>query len=160
MTRTGWILTWIVAAIGALLIALVLFIALFNWNRARPWLGQKLSSSIGRPMAINGDLTVDWLRNPDAHGLANWIPWPRFIARDISIANPEWAKQRRFATVQEVRFSLSPLALIGHTIDIPSLKLIGPSVDIERDKEGRANWHFNFAKGPGGKWKLDIGEVA
>jgi uncharacterized protein involved in outer membrane biogenesis len=160
MTRTGWILTWIVAAIGALLIALVLFIALFNWNRARPWLGQKLSSSIGRPMAINGDLTVDWLRNPDAHGLANWIPWPRFVARDISIANPEWARQRRFATVQEVRFSLSPLALIGHTIDIPSLKLIGPSVDIERDKEGRANWHFNFAKGPGGKWKLDIGEVA
>jgi uncharacterized protein involved in outer membrane biogenesis len=92
--------------------------------------------------------------------LANWVPWPRFVARDISIANPEWARQRRFATVQEVRFSLSPLALIGHTIDIPSLKLIGPSVDIERDKEGRANWHFDFAKGSGGKWKLDIGEVA
>src|SRR5690348_5835731 len=160
MTRTGWILTWIVAAIGALLIALVLFIALFNWNRARPWLGQKLSSSIGRPMAFNGDLTVDWQRNPDTHGLSNWIPWPRFVARDISIANPDWARQPRFATVQEVRFSLSPVALIWHTIDIPSLKLIGPSVDIERDKQGRDNWHFNFAKGSGGKWKLDIGEVA
>jgi len=160
MTRTGWILTWIVAAIGTLLIALVLFIALFNWNRARPWLNQRLSSSIGRPMAINGDLTVDWLRNPDAHGFANWIPWPRFIARDISIANPDWTKQRRFATVQEVRFSLSPPALVGHTIDIPSLRLIGPSVDIERDKQGRANWHFNFAQGSGGKWNLDIGEVA
>jgi uncharacterized protein involved in outer membrane biogenesis len=33
-------------------------------------------------------------------------------------------------------------------------------VDIERDKQGRANWHFDFAKGGGGKWKLDIGEVA
>jgi len=160
MTRTGWILTWIVAAIGALLIALVLFIALFNWNRARPWLDQRLGSAMGRPVAINGDLTVDWLRNPDARGLSNWIPWPRFVARDISIANPDWAKQPRFATVQEVRFSLSPLALIGHTIDIPSLKLVGPSVDIERDKQGRANWTFNFAKGGGGKWKLDIGEVA
>ncbi|HET7161616.1 MAG TPA: AsmA family protein [Rhodanobacteraceae bacterium] len=160
MTRTGWILTWIVAAVGALLIALVLFIALFNWNRARPWLDQRLGSSIGRPVAINGDLTVDWLRNPDAHGLSNWIPWPRFVARDISIANPDWAKQPRFATVQEVRFSLSPLALLGHTIDIPSLKLIGPSVDVERDKQDRDNWTFNFAKGSGGKWKLDIGEVA
>ena len=160
MTRTGRILAWIVAAIGALLIALVLFIALFNWNRARPWLGQKLGSSIGRAVAINGDLTVDWLRNPDATGLSNWIPWPRFVARDISIANPDWAKQPRFASVQEVRFSLSPLALIGHTIDIPSLKLIGPSVDIERDRQGRANWHFDFAKGSDGKWKLDIGEVA
>lgn len=160
MTRTGWILTWIVAAIGALLVALLLFIALFNWNRARPWLGERLGSSIGRPMAINGDLAVHWLRNPDAHGVSGWIPWPRFVARDISIANPDWAKQRRFATVEEVRFSLSPLALIGHTIDIPSLQLIGPSVDIERDRQGRANWHFKFARGSGGKWNLDIGEVA
>lgn len=160
MTRTGWILTGIVATIGALLIALVLFIAFFNWNRARPWLGQRIGSSIGRPVAINGDLTVDWLRNPDARGLSNWIPWPRFVAREISIANPDWTKQPRFATVQEVRFSLSPLALIGHTIDIPSLKLIGPSVDIERDKQGRDNWTFRFAKGGPGGWKLDIGEVA
>ncbi|TAN01887.1 MAG: AsmA family protein [Rhodanobacteraceae bacterium] len=159
MTRTGRILIWIVIAIAALLIAAVLFIALFNWNRARPWLDQRLSSSAGRPVAINGDLTVNWLRNPDAQGLSYWLPWPRFVARDVSIANPDWARQPRFATVQQVRFSLSPTALFGHTIDIPSLKLIGPSVDIERDKQGRDNWTFRFAQAGGG-WKLHIGEVA
>jgi len=152
------ILIWIVVLIAALIVAAILFIALYDWNRARPWLDQRLSASIGRPVAINGDLTVAWLRNRNARGLSHWIPWPRFTARDISIANPAWAKQPRFATVQQVRFSLSPLALIGHTIEIPSLKLFEPSVDIERDKSGRANWQFQLAQG-GGNWKLDIGEV-
>lgn len=152
------ILIWIVAAIAALIVAAILFIALFDWNRARPWLDQRLGAAIGRPVAINGDLTANWSRNPDASGLAHWIPWPRFTARDITIANPAWTKQSHFATVQQVRFSLSPLALIGRTIEIPSLKLFAPEVDIERDREGRANWRFRFAQG-GGKWKLDIGEI-
>jgi uncharacterized protein involved in outer membrane biogenesis len=158
MTRTGRILIWIVVAIAALLVALVLFVALFNWNRARPWLDQRLTASIGRQVAINGDLTVNWQRNPDASGASRWVPWPRFTARDISIANPDWAQQPRFATVQQVRFSLNPVALLSHTIDIPSLKLYGPAVDAERDKQGRANWTFKFAQG-GGTWKLDIGEI-
>jgi uncharacterized protein involved in outer membrane biogenesis len=158
MTHAGRILIWIVVAIAALLVALVLFVALFNWNRARPWLDQRLTASIGRPVAINGDLTVNWTRNPDASGASRWVPWPRFTARDISIANPAWAQQPRFATLQQVRFSLNPLALLSHTIDIPSLKLHGPVVDVERDKQGRANWTFEFARGDG-NWKLDIGEI-
>lgn len=158
MKRTSRILVWIVVAIAVLLVAAVLFVALFNWNSARPWLDQRLGTSIGRPVAINGDLTVNWLRNPDAGGASRWVPWPRFTARDVSIANPAWAKQPYFATVQQVRFSLDPLALASHTIAIPSLKLYGPAVDAERDKQGRDNWTFQFAQG-GGNWKLDIGEV-
>lgn len=158
MTRAGRILIWIVVAIAALLVALVLFVALFNWNSARPWLDQRLTTSIGRPVAINGSLTVNWMRNPDARGVARWVPWPRFTARDIGIANPAWARQPRFATVQQVRFSLNPIALVSRTIDIPSLKLYGPAVDVERDKQGRANWTFKFAHG-NGNWKLAIGEV-
>lgn len=160
MTRAGRILIWIVVAIAALLVALILFVALFDWNRARPWLDQRLGNSIGRPVAIDGDLTVNWSSNPDASGLSRWVPWPRFTARDIRIANPDWARQPSFATIGEMRFSLAPLALIHHTIDIPSLKLVGPSVDVERDKQGRDNWTFQFAHAGGQQWKLQLGEVA
>jgi uncharacterized protein involved in outer membrane biogenesis len=161
MTRAGRILVWIAVAIVALLIALILFIWLFDWNRARPWMDQKLSSAVGRPVAINGDLTVDWSRNPDSRGLSQWVPWPRFTARDISIGNPAWAERPNFATLEEVRFSLAPLALIRRTIDIPSLKLVGPSVDIERDKQGRDNWTFDFSHAAGGqKWQFELGDVA
>jgi len=161
MTRLGRILIWIVVAIVALLIAFILFIALFDWNRARPWIDQRVSSSLGRPFAINGDLSLHWSRNSDSGGLAHWVPWPRLTAHDITIGNPAWARQPHFATLQEIRFSIEPLALIGHTISIPSLKLVGPSVDIERDKKGRDNWSFRFAQpGGGGGWKLHLGDVA
>jgi uncharacterized protein involved in outer membrane biogenesis len=161
MARAGRILMWIAVAIIALLVVLILFIWLFDWNRARPWMDQKLSSAVGRPVAINGDLTVDWSRNPDSRGLSQWIPWPRFTARDISIGNPAWAERPNFATLEQVRFSLAPLGLIHKTIDIPSLKLVGPSVDIERDKQGRNNWSFDFSHAGGGqKWQFELGYVA
>lgn len=151
-------ISWIIGVLIALVIIAILFIAFFDWNRARPWLGNKVSTAIGRPFAINGDLTVQWSRNTGEGGPSAWIPWPRFTARNVTIANPAWTQRPRFATVQQIRFSLSPLALIGRAIEIPSLKLIGPSVDIERNKDGRANWQFRFAQG--GHWNLDIGEVA
>jgi len=151
-------ISWITGVLVALIIIAILFIAFFDWNRARPWLDNRVSTAIGRPFAIHGDLTVQWSRNTSEGGPPAWIPWPRFTARDVSVANPAWTQRPRFANVQQIRFSLSPLALIGRTIEIPSLKLIGPSVDIERDKDGRANWQFQFAQG--GHWKLDIGEVA
>src|SRR5690348_4940024 len=158
MSAVKRIISWIIGVLIALIIIAILFIAFFDWNRARPWLDNKVSTAIGRPFAINGALTVQWSRNTDEGGLSAWIPWPRFTARDVSIANPAWAQRPRFANVQQVRLSLSPLALIGRTIEIPSLKLIGPSVDVERDKDSRANWQFRFAQG--GRWNLDIGEVA
>ncbi|MGH8214469.1 MAG: AsmA family protein, partial [Rhodanobacteraceae bacterium] len=51
MARAGRILVWIAVAIVALLVALILFIALFDWNRVRPWMDQKLSSAVGRSVA-------------------------------------------------------------------------------------------------------------
>lgn len=51
MTRAGRNLIWIVVAI-------VLFAASFDWNRARPWLDQRVSASIGRPVEINGDTAL------------------------------------------------------------------------------------------------------
>ena len=58
MTGAGRIRIWMVTVIAALLVAAILFVALFNWNHARPWLNQTLSSSIGREVAINGELSV------------------------------------------------------------------------------------------------------
>lgn len=160
MARAGRILAWIAVGIAALILAFFLFITFFDWNKARPWLDRKLSSSIGRPVTIEGDLSLGWSRNPDAGGLSHWLPWPRFTANDIHIANPRWAGRPDFATIGQVRFSLSPLPLIWRTIDIPSLKLKGPSVDVERDKKGRNNWTFHFSHAGGKKWKFDLGSVA
>lgn len=151
-------LIWFAGIVLALIVIAILFIALFNWNRARPLINDKVSAAIGRPFAINGDLSVHWARNPDAGGISAWVPWPRFTAHDVSVANPDWAKRKQFATLEQIQFSLSPLALIGHTVDISTLKLTQPNVDIERDASGRANWQFALGRSPG-SWKLTLGDV-
>ena len=148
---------WIIGVLIALVIIAIVFIALFDWNRAKPWLNNKVSTAIGRPFSINGDLSVHWARNTDEGGVSAWIPWPRFTARDVSIANPAWARRKQFASLQAVRFSLSPLGLIGHDLHIPSLKLIGPNIDIERDQQGHNTWTFQFGKPSG--WNLVVDDV-
>ena len=160
MKRSRKVLAWIVGGVLTLILILIVLIATFDWNRMRPFINDKVSKAIGRPFAINGDLTVDWQRDRNGSWLASMLPWPEFTARDISIANPAWSQQPQFAKLQALRFRLSPLPLMAHRIEVPSLQLVQPGVDLERDKQGRASWDFSAPQG--GKpssWTLDIGTV-
>ena len=158
MKRARRILLGVAGLLATLLLVAAACIALFDWNRAKPWIDARVSDAIGRPFAIDGDLSVNWSRNPDAGGLSRWVPWPRFTARDIRIANPAWAKQPQFATLQQIRFSLSPLALLAQRIEIPSLQLSAPDVDLERDDKGEATWNFALDQTPS-QWTLALGEI-
>jgi uncharacterized protein involved in outer membrane biogenesis len=160
MKRSHKVLAWIAGVVVALILLLIVLIATFDWNRMRPFISDKVSKAIGRPFAINGDLTVDWQRNRDGNGLASLVPWPEFTARDVSIANPAWSQQPKFAQLEALRFRLSPLPLIAHHIEVPSLQLVQPSVDLERDKQGRASWDFSIPKGQQpSNWTLAVGTV-
>ncbi|WP_426689287.1 AsmA family protein [Rhodanobacter ginsengiterrae] len=160
MKRSRKVLAWIVGVVLALILLLVVVIATFDWNRMRPFISDRVSQAIGRPFTINGDLTVDWQRDRDGSWLASLLPWPEFTAREISIANPAWSQQPQFATLQALRFRLSPLPLLAHRIEVPSLQLVQPSVDLERDTQGRASWDFSFPQGERrSSWTLDVGTV-
>lgn len=160
MKRSHKIASWIAGVLIALIVLLVLVVALFNWNRLKPFIDSKVSQAIGRPFAINGDLSVAWRREPDAGGLASVLPWPEFTARDIRITNPSWAKQREFAHLDALRFRLSPLALLAHRIRVPSLRMVNPAIDLERDKSGRATWDFDIAQSDTpSAWTLDLGAI-
>jgi AsmA family protein len=88
------------------------------------------------------------------------LPWPEFTARDISIANPDWATQPQFAHLDALRFRLSPLPLLAHRIDVPTLQLVHPTADLERDKSGRASWDFALPENTApSAWKLQLGTI-
>ena len=144
MKRSRKILSWITGVLLALVIVLVIVIANFDWNRVRPYLNEKVSLAIGRPFAIQGDLSVTWQREPAQGGLAAMVPWPEFTARDIQIANPAWASQPQFAHLDAIRFRLSPLGLLAHRISIPSLQLMQPDIDLERNQQRQATWDFTL----------------
>jgi AsmA family protein len=161
MKRSRKVLNWIAGLFLALIIVLVIVIATFDWNRLKPFINDKVSQAIGRPFAIQGDLSVDWRREPTESGWRALMPWPEFTARDIHIGNPAWAAKPQFAQLEALRFRLSPLPLIAHQIDVPSLQLVHPTVDLQRDKQGRATWDFTLPKdnGPPSTWNLQLGSI-
>jgi len=160
MQRRRKILSWTAGSVLALLAVLLIAVVTFDWNRMKPFIADKVSQAIGRPFAINGELSVDWRRDRSGGWPGSWLPWPEFTARDISIANPDWAAQPRFAHLDALHFRLSLLPLLAHRIDVPTLQLVRPTVDLERDKSGRANWDFTL---PGNTtpsaWKLQLGTI-
>lgn len=155
----------ILAAIGVLIalpaIALVILLN-YDWNQARPWLNARTSEAIGRPFVIAGDLRLSWER-PSATIRArdqtwrDFIPWPHLVASDVSVGNPAEIGGT-MAGVKQCSFSLNPLALLEHRINIPVLRFEAPTVELLRDAGGKNNWTFHHEDQPS-PWRLDLERV-
>lgn len=163
MTRPARILVWTLTSLLTLVAILVVVIATFDWNRVKPMLNDKVSEALHRPFAINGNLAVKWRTEPEEGGWRAWVPWPHFIAEDITLGNPDWLKEPQMAGLERVEFRLAPLPLVFQQIVIPRIDLTKPSASLTRLADGRANWTFDF--GPKdeheepSKWVLDIGAI-
>lgn len=163
MTRTKKIVIGLGSAMVILLVALIIALALFNWNYLKPTINEKVSRAIGRPFAINGDLTVQWRRPADTPGWRGWVPWPYVTANDVTVANPSWSQTPQMASLPRAEFTVSPLALIKRYIVVRKIQLSGADVHLERLKDGRTNWEFAFEEGDGddkpSPWVVDIDEI-
>jgi hypothetical protein len=139
----GKMFAWLVLVVVVLVIGVVVFVLTFDWNRMKPTVNEKVSEAIGRPFAIEGDLKVGWRHPVGETGWRGWVPWPRFSATRITIANPDWTKQPHFATLDEIDFEVEVLPLIAHDIVIPAINLVNPSIDADRavDVEARSARH-------------------
>jgi len=155
----------LVAVFLLLLAALMLFLVLFDWSRARPLINEQVSAALNRPFAIEGDLRVVWQREAGQQGLSAWLPWPHFAAEQLRLGNPDWAQGDTFVSLDSVRLRLSPLPLLWKTVSISSIELGAPIVDLQRLADGRANWTFDLGKEPAddtdqpSPWTLDIGTI-
>jgi len=155
------VVVWTVLTPVLLITLFVAAILTFDWNHLKPWLNDRVSEAIGRPVAINGDLTVTWRSGEGETGWHTLVPWPRLSARDITIGNPDWAKVPNLATVRELIFVLRPLPLLAHQIAVPTIVVDSPAVWLERLADNRNNWTFETGPSTGAsKWSLDIGEVS
>ena len=165
MVRKQKILVGVLAGVGVFLAIVLIVAATFDWNRLKPFIDRKASGALGRPVAINGDLQVDWHREPAETGWRAWVPWPRFTVNDVVIGNTAWGKAPQFATLEQATFTISPLALLSHHVVIRQINLKRPSADLERLKDGRANWTFTRDDKPADEsadpspWILDIREI-
>lgn len=128
---------WVSAILGALAIAVIVFLMVFQWNWLRGPLAHAISGRLHRPVTISGNLEVH--------------PWswaPRATVNGLTIGNAPWAGREPMARLPRltVQVRLWPL-LRGHTI-LPLVEAQSPDVRLVRDAQGRANWNFSNSPVP------------
>lgn len=132
--RKRRVLIWAGAVFGTFAIALAIFIATLDQNKAKKYISAGVSKVTGRQLSINGDLTV----NP------GWIS--RVSASEIQFANASWSKHPQMVEVGlfDVQIDLWQL-LTKFRLVLPSVTISQPKVVLEKNTEGAANWEFRAA---------------
>ena len=159
MKTFGKIMAVLLAIVVVLIIAIVIFIKTFDWDRARPFVNEKVSAATGRHFEIAGHLSAKWARPAGATGFRAWIPWPTFTAGQVRIDNPTWAKRPQFATVDALEVEVEILPLLTHKIIIPHIALSNPVVDLERTLDQQNTWTFKRKENEKSKWDLQLQEL-
>ena len=162
MSRRRRILLVAISLLVILPIAFVVFVVTFDWNRAKPWVQARASTALGRSVEIGGELTSSWHWRTQLDDESTFAPGFGFTAHAVRIGNPDWAKRPRFADFESIDLDLRFLPLLWHRLDIPRVRVVRPSLDLEQRKDASNNWTFApDDKDPASSaWGVDIGEIA
>jgi len=153
----------IVAALVALLVLLWILIVTLDWNRARPYINERVSAATGREFVIAGDLQVALGFGPASEtGWRHYVPRPHIVAHDVSMANPDWSTVGpTLARVKTIDISLHLLPLLARQVHISDLGLQEAAVALERrlDRNNNRinNWTFK-SNGPS-RWQFKVQQL-
>lgn len=130
---------WTAIIIVGISIVLGLFVAFFDWNLLRGYIGEKVTERTGREFSINGNLDVDL-----------WPFPPRVIAQDLRFANAAWGTEPRMLNIEQLDFSIDIGSLLKGTIVLPHMALVAPEIVLEKSRDGKRNWIFGKEGDSGG----------
>ena len=85
---------------------------------------------IGRKLVIDGDLQFSVL------------PAPRLSVRDARLANIEGASTPDMVRLKSLEVRIRFLPLLQGRIEVESVTLVEPVIELEILADGRANWQF------------------
>ena len=136
-------LRWLGYILGLLIIAIIIFLMLFNWDWFRPPLAKLLSARLHRPVRIVGHLKVH---------LFSFTPTATL--QGLQIGEPAWGPKTDMADVDGITVRLKLLSIFTGNIVLPLVEIDHPQLDLFQDKGGRANWDFSNGKAPGKPTKL------
>lgn len=159
MGRIARISLWTVAGLVGLAALLVVVVAIFDWNRLRPWVAGKASAALQRPVSIDGDLDVDWQWRDGI------LPWPRITARKLVAGNPEGyaGEHEQMASIDYLALSINPVPLFARHVEIPRLEIGDSRVVLERNAQGDNNWVYERKRAREERdsgWTVDLQSVA
>ena len=118
-------LAW--AGVGALLAVVVALSLVLDWDWLRGPLARRIEASTGHPAAIG-----------EVHG--EWRHGPRFVLRDVTVADDATSSGRPLFRAREMYFDISIAPLLRGELRLTEFGLAGAEIALRRDRAGRANW--------------------
>lgn len=132
IARPGPAQYWTAGIFVGLIVAIITFLAWFDWNYLRGPIGRIASERLDREVEIQGDLDVDILRwTPEVH------------VEGLRVGGPDWADGRDTADIESLDFGVRLLPLFAGRIEMPSIEAIRPQVVLIEDAEGNQSWDFS-----------------
>ena len=119
---------------GVAAIALAIFVATLDQNKAKKYISAGVSKATGRQLSIQGDLKLD----------LGWIS--TVSANQIQFENADWSKHSQMAEIGnfDVQIDLWQL-LTKFRVVIPTVTISQPKIILEKNAAGLANWEFRAA---------------
>jgi len=124
------LLAVVLGLVVVLAVALVVLPGMIDWNDYKGTIQAQLKGLTGRDVVIGGDIHIALL------------PTPALIANGVRMANVNGAGAADMVRLKsvEVRVALGPL--LGGNIQVETVKLVDPIVELERLADGQVNWEF------------------
>lgn len=122
-------LKWIKRVLLAILLPVVVFLAMFDWNWLRGPIEGMAKEKTGRVLSITGELK----------GSFGW-PVAHLRAGALSFANPDWAREQQMVTAAAVDIAIDLPQLLRRQVVFPEVRLERPVVFLEQGGQGRKNW--------------------
>jgi len=126
----------LLATAGALLIAVVLYLAFGDLSRHKGRIEALVTELIGRPFAIDGAFELKVL------------PSISVLAERVRVGNADWGLQPQMVELGRVSARIGLWSLVSGPVDVRSLEVSDLSVLLETGPEGQGNWVLGAASAP------------
>jgi AsmA protein len=132
----GRVLRYGLIGLGVLLVLALIAPFLIPADKFRPSIEKAAASSLGREFKINGGLKIAY--------------WPTLgvTAKNVTIANAAGFTGPLFAEVKELAIGVAVVPLLHGDIQVKTLVLTEPKINLATNKEGQGNWVFTPATAP------------
>lgn len=124
-----------------LVVAGVIFVRSFNINSYKPQIEKVVSDALGRQFKINQDIDF-------AVSLV-----PTVVLKNVTLANPDWAKNPNMLSVDEIRVKINLMNIINRTVKIDELTVNKTAIFLEQKGKGENSWTFKGLQGQDDKDK-------
>jgi len=129
-----------------------------NGDAIKARLIEQVRRSTGRELTIAGPVSLAWSLSPTV------------ALSDLSLSNPPGFTRPQMAHVDRLEVQLALAPLFHREIDVRRIAIVSPSVQLERDAAGHANWDFRPPPAPatapatpaqpgGDRFRLAVGTI-